>query len=53
MTCLIKYTTEESGSQAHIITAKTTEDAKNQLKVFLEHNNLQESQITIEMISTN
>lgn len=52
MTCLIHYTTEK-GNQTYTITASTREEAQNKLKSFLEHNNLQESQITIEMISIN
>lgn len=53
MTCLIHYTVEHLGNQTYTITASTREEAQNKLKSFLEHNNLQESQITIEMISTN
>lgn len=52
MTCLIHYTTEK-GNQVYTLTAYSKEEADNKLKSFLEHNNLQESQITIEMISTN
>lgn len=52
MTCLIHYTTEK-GNQVYTLTAYSKDEAAIKLQQFLEHNNLQENQINIEMISTN
>ena len=52
MTCLIHYTSDE-GNKVYTLTAYSKEDADNQLNQFLEHNNLQKEEITLEVISTN
>lgn len=51
LTFRLIYQTEE-GNQQYIITADSKQSFENQYKNFLKFNNIDESQVTIECISS-